>query len=86
MIANVAPLNSGFALTNPADPRCLYLCRVRERFGHLLHNSSESLRQQGEENTVDAVQMLVSNFGTFGFINHSWPTGDIHWNLYDGVW
>jgi len=86
MIANVVPLNSGFALTDPADPRCLYLCRVRERFGHFLHNSSESLRQQGEENTVDAVQMLVSNFFVFGFIDCSLPTGDIHRNLHDGVW
>jgi proteasome activator subunit 4 len=60
MIANVIPLNAGFALTDPNDPRCMYLCKVRERFGIFLHNASESLRHQGEENTVDAVQMLVS--------------------------
>lgn len=60
MIADVMPLNAGFALTDPNDPRCAYLSRVRERFGIFLHNASESLRRQGEENTVDAVQILVS--------------------------
>jgi proteasome activator subunit 4 len=62
MIANVIPLNAGFALTDPNDSRCVYLSQVRERFGIFLHNASESLRQQGEENTVDAVQMLVGSF------------------------
>jgi len=62
MIANVPPLNAGFALTDPNDPRYVYFLGVRERFGIFLHNASESLRQQGEENTVDAVQMLVSCF------------------------
>lgn len=62
MIANVVPLNAGFALTDPNDSRYVYLYGVRERFGIFLHNASESLRHQGEENTVDAVQVLVSKF------------------------
>jgi len=61
MIANVNPLSAAFALTDPNDPRHVYFLGVRERFGIFLHDASESLRQQGEENTVDAVQMLVSN-------------------------
>jgi proteasome activator subunit 4 len=60
MIANAVPLNSCFALTDPDDPRCIYLIRVRERFGTLLHSASVFLRQQEEKSTVDAVQMLVS--------------------------
>ena len=59
MIASIAPINSGFALTDPEDPRYKYLMQVRERFGTFLHNASVNLRQQGEENTVDAVQVLV---------------------------
>ncbi|KAF8971515.1 hypothetical protein BDZ97DRAFT_1913988 [Flammula alnicola] len=68
MIASIAPLNSGFALTDPADPRYQYLIRVRERFGNFLHDASVALRQQGEENTVDAVQVLVYN------------SARLHWN------
>lgn len=59
MIASVAPISSGFALTDPQDPRYKYLTQIRSRYGNFLHNASVSLRQQGEENTVDAVQILV---------------------------
>ena len=60
MIASVEPLNSGFILTDPSDPRYQYILKLKGRFGVLLHDASVSLRQQGEENTLDAVQMLVS--------------------------
>lgn len=59
MIASVLPLNASFVLTDVDDPRYQYVMRVRQRFGHFLHDASVSLRQQGEENTVDAVQVLV---------------------------
>jgi len=60
MIASVPPVNSCFVLTDPEDHRCQYLMEVRHKFGTFLHDASVALRQQGEENTVDAVQMLVS--------------------------
>ena len=59
MIAHIEPLNSGFALTNPSDPRWQYVTSLRRRFGKLLHRASVSLQQQGEQNTVDAVFVLV---------------------------
>lgn len=59
MIASIDPINSGFALTDSDDPRYQYVAGVRARFGNFLHAASVSLRQQGEENTVDAVQILV---------------------------
>lgn len=59
MIAIMGPVKAGFALTNPSDPRHQYITAVRQRFGRLLHKASASLLRQGEENTVDAVQMLV---------------------------
>ena len=59
MIAVMGPVKAGFALSNPTDPRHQYITTVRQRFGHLLHKASASLLRQGEENTVDAVQMLV---------------------------
>lgn len=59
MLASIKPMNCGFQLTDPSDPRYQYLGRLKARFGEFLHNASVSLRQQGEENTVDAVQILV---------------------------
>lgn len=60
MIATIEPLNSGFALSDPADPRHQYITGLRRKFGQFLHEASASLQQQGEENTVDAVHGLVS--------------------------
>lgn len=60
MIAVMEPLNSCFVLTDPDDKRHQYVSNLRRRYGEFLHKASVSLRQQGEENTVDAVYMLVS--------------------------
>lgn len=62
MIGTIIPFNSGFALTDICDPRHQYISSLRHRFGEFLHKASVSLRQQGEENTVDAVHMLVSAY------------------------
>lgn len=59
MIASVSPIASGFCLTDPDDSRYQCISLLRNRFGMFLHKASVSLRQQGEENTVDAVDMLV---------------------------
>jgi hypothetical protein len=59
MIASVIPLSASFVLTDPDDPRYHYVMHIRRRFGHFLHDASVSLRRQGEESTVDAVQVLV---------------------------
>ena len=60
MIAPVEPLAAGFTLSDPQDPRYQYMLNIKRRFGKLLCNASEALRSQGEENILDAVQMLVS--------------------------
>jgi proteasome activator subunit 4 len=59
MIACVEPVNSGFCITDPADPRYRYFEMLRRRFGECLHQASVVLQKQGEENTLDAVAMLV---------------------------
>ncbi|TFY83737.1 hypothetical protein EWM64_g269 [Hericium alpestre] len=64
MIASVDPINSGFAMS-PEDPRAQYYTALRQRFGKFLHNASVSLRQQGEENTVDAVDLLLDSIRTY---------------------
>lgn len=60
MIASIEPISSGFAITDHKDPLAQYYLALRQRFGKFLHEASVSLRQQGEENTVDAVHVLVS--------------------------
>ena len=59
MIASIEPLISGFALSDPTDSRHQYITQLKKRFGAFLRKASNELRRQGEENTVDAVQMLV---------------------------
>lgn len=65
MIASMEPLNSGFCLTNPDDPRYQYITNLRHQFGQFLHQASVKLRDQWEENTVDAVQMLISSIRVY---------------------
>ncbi|KIY51373.1 hypothetical protein FISHEDRAFT_37518 [Fistulina hepatica ATCC 64428] len=65
MIGVLEPLASGFCLDDSSDSRYQYLISVRRQFGELLHKASVSLTQQGEENTVDAVYMLVRSIRTF---------------------
>jgi hypothetical protein len=74
MIASVPPLDSGFILTDPSDPRYKFITGLKHRFGEFLHNASVSLRSQGEENTLDAVQMLV-NYLSNGFFHDQSLTG-----------
>jgi proteasome activator subunit 4 len=59
MIPVVDPLKANFCLTDPDDVRYQYITSLRQRYGDFLHKASVSLRKQGEENTVDAVHMLV---------------------------
>ncbi|KAJ3917772.1 hypothetical protein F5877DRAFT_79643 [Lentinula edodes] len=65
MLASLEALNAGFCLTDPSDPRHQYMSGLRWRFGEFLHRASVSLRQQGEENTVDAVHMLLRSIRTY---------------------
>ncbi|KAE9410746.1 ARM repeat-containing protein [Gymnopus androsaceus JB14] len=65
MIANLEPLNSGFCLDSPEDPRHQYISTLRRNFGDFLQKASQCLRQQGEENTVDAVHMLLRSIRTY---------------------
>jgi len=65
MMGTLEPLNSGFCLTDTSDTRYQYMTSLRRRFGEFLHNASVSLRQQGEENTVDAVHMLIRAVSTY---------------------
>ena len=87
MIASIEPINSGFAISDPQDPRSLYYLSLRQRFGKLLHDASVSLRRQGEENTVDAVHTLVRWPPQKLLLCHDFPSSryspyvHIFWNM-----
>ncbi|KAF8898398.1 hypothetical protein BD779DRAFT_1607219 [Infundibulicybe gibba] len=53
------------ATANMTNPRHQYITSLKRQFGNLLHKASVSLRQQGEENTLDAVHMLVRAIRTY---------------------
>ncbi|KAF9036519.1 hypothetical protein BDZ89DRAFT_1100671 [Hymenopellis radicata] len=65
MLASVPPMTAGFCLTDRSDPKYQYIRSLRHRYGVFLHSASVSLRQQGEENTVDAVHMLIRSFRVY---------------------
>ncbi|KNZ79712.1 Proteasome activator complex subunit 4 [Termitomyces sp. J132] len=65
MIASISPIASGFCLTDIEDHRYQYISSLRNRFGMFLHKASMSLQHQGEENTVDAVDMLIRAVRTY---------------------
>ncbi|GBE78103.1 hypothetical protein SCP_0109850 [Sparassis crispa] len=65
MIASIQPISSGFCLMDDQDPRHQYISLLKRRFGRFLHDASIALRQQGEENTVDAVNMLIRSIRTY---------------------
>ena len=90
MIGHVEPLKACFILTDPSDPRHKYITKLHRRFGDFLRNASASLRQQGEENTVDAVHILVCTiYPQVAHIPVSWLTQSfrsglfalMHWSM-----
>lgn len=59
MVASGAGVACGYPLNDDNDPRRQKLMKYRRRFANFLISASRVLRQQGEENTVDAILMLV---------------------------
>ena len=75
MIGTIKPIGAAFCLTDPADSQYQLVLSLKQRFARFLHNASISLREQGEENTVDAVLMLVSFLPTTYTVNSTASTG-----------
>jgi len=65
MIAAIESLKAGFPLDSHSDSRYQYITLLRRRFAEFLHRASVSLRQQGEENTLDAVHGLIRSIRTY---------------------
>lgn len=86
MIASVDPLNSGFTLADPQDPRHQYMTDIKSRYGKLLLKASAALRSQGEENILDAVQMLVRLLPQAQYGSHFRSADSGHSHLHARLW
>lgn len=87
MVASVEPLASCFVLTDNQDPRYRYLFSLKNRLGLFLKKASEFLREQGDENIIDAVQILVSCLRKArDLIAQKDFLDSFHENIYAGLW
>lgn len=76
MVARCTVIEVGYPLKDAQDPRFLKIMGYRKRFVDFLLRSSALLRQQGEENTVDAINMVIASFRTYLFENGSADSED----------
>ena len=86
MIGTIKPIGAAFCLTDPADSQYQLVLSLKQRFARFLHNASISLREQGEENTVDPVLMLVSFWQTTYIVNSTASIGQVNTNLSIRIW
>ncbi|KAK4703609.1 proteasome activator subunit 4, partial [Phenoliferia sp. Uapishka_3] len=52
---------AGMCLTDPADPRHAFVFGLRERCGRVLHDAVHSLKNNGAEDSIDCVKMLIAS-------------------------
>lgn len=48
-------------LTDPSDPRHSFVFKLRERCGRVLHDAVHSLKNNGAEDSIDCVKMLIAS-------------------------
>ena len=48
-------------LTDPSDPRHQFVFQLRERCGRVLHDAVHSLKNNGAEDSIDCVKMLIAS-------------------------
>lgn len=76
MISRTTFIETGYPLNDPKDPRHVKIMNYRRRFAAFLLKSSQMLRHQGEENTVDAIHTLIASFRTYLLENGSADVDD----------
>jgi hypothetical protein len=59
------PLQAAFILTDPADPRHQAHARFRERLGQFVLKAARYLRDQGGDDSTDAVTGIVGMLSTY---------------------
>lgn len=61
----LAPLKAAFILTDPTDPRHRAHARFRERLGQFVLKATHYLRDQGGDDSIDAVTGIVGMLSTY---------------------
>ena len=52
---------AGICLTDPADSRHQFVVQLRERTGTMLHDAVQSLKNNGAEDSIDCVKMIIAS-------------------------
>lgn len=52
---------AGICLTDSTDPRHQFVTQLRIRAGEMLHTSVDSLKNNGAEDSIDCVRLLISS-------------------------
>lgn len=68
--------NAGICLTDPADPRHAFVSQLRDRSGAMLHNAVQSLKNNGAEDSIDCVKMLISSIRV---LELDYPCDHVHY-------
>lgn len=63
--SSLPPFKSAFILTDPLDPRHRAFASLRERIGKFLVRAADYLRNEGGDDSTDAVVSLVSTISAF---------------------
>ncbi|KAI5481022.1 proteasome activator subunit 4 [Pseudohyphozyma bogoriensis] len=70
---------AGIALTDPSDPRHQFVVQIRDRTSQFLHSAVHSLKNNGAEDSIDCVKMIIS---TMRILTLDYPCDHSH---YDAV-
>jgi proteasome activator subunit 4 len=85
-IATLEPLESGFVLRDPKDPRWIDMTRRKHHFAELLRDASRILRSSDSESALDPINLTVIRSLTC-HVNSSHASADsIHQNEYERLW
>ncbi|KAM0792923.1 hypothetical protein ACM66B_002682 [Microbotryomycetes sp. NB124-2] len=71
-------VKSGIPLTDPTDPRFQLVAQLRSRVGVLLHSAVTTLRENGREDSIDSVKMIIATIRTYML---DYPVDHSHYNM-----
>ncbi|GAA5854935.1 hypothetical protein JCM8547_004128 [Rhodosporidiobolus lusitaniae] len=60
-IDHMPTCKASIPLTDPKDPRHRFVVDLRDRVADLLHRSVQALKSSGQEDSVDAIKMVISS-------------------------
>lgn len=68
---------AGICLADVNDPRHQFVVGFRERSGHMLHEAVHSLKNNGAEDSIDCVKMIISSIRV---LELDYPCDHLHYS------